>query len=133
VIHLGDHDPSGIDMTRDNTDRLAMFAREEVEVRRIALNMAQIIEYEPPPNPAKETDSRAEGYIAKYGAKSWELDALDPKVIDTLIENEIRDFIDEDRWEKAEAGEVLRRATLKAASDNWDKVEKLFKTKKQED
>ena len=132
VIHLGDHDPSGIDMTRDNTDRLAMFAREEVEVRRIALNMAQIIEYEPPPNPAKETDSRAEGYIAKFGAKSWELDALDPKVIDALIEGEIRDFIDEDRWEKAEAGEALRRSTLKAASDNWDKVEKLFKAKKED-
>jgi hypothetical protein len=42
VLHLGDHDPSGIDMTRDNTDRLKMFAGEDVEVRRLALNMDQV-------------------------------------------------------------------------------------------
>jgi hypothetical protein len=39
VLHLADHDPNGIDMTRDNIERLALYARQEVEVRRIALNM----------------------------------------------------------------------------------------------
>ena len=34
VLHLGDHDPNGLDMTRDNTDRLRLFAREPIEVRR---------------------------------------------------------------------------------------------------
>lgn len=58
IIHLGDHDPSGIDMTRDNKDRLSVFVGEEVEVRRIALNFDQVEEYSPPPNPAKLTDSR---------------------------------------------------------------------------
>jgi hypothetical protein len=38
VIHLGDHDPSGIDMTRDIGDRLAL-SDAETTVRRIALNM----------------------------------------------------------------------------------------------
>jgi hypothetical protein len=80
VLHLGDHDPSGIDMTRDNTDRLDLFARSGVEVRRLALNWDQVQQYRPPPNPAKETDSRCAGYVAEYGHESWELDALDPKV-----------------------------------------------------
>jgi hypothetical protein len=53
LIHLGDHDPSGIDMTRDNDDRLALFARERIDVRRIALNMDQVQRYNPPENPAK--------------------------------------------------------------------------------
>ena len=35
VLHLGDHDPSGIDMTRDNAERLEIFAEEGVEVRRL--------------------------------------------------------------------------------------------------
>lgn len=48
VLYLGDHDPSGMDMTRDHVDRLAMFARWPVEVRRLALNMSQIEEYDPP-------------------------------------------------------------------------------------
>ena len=54
VLHLADHDPNGIDMTRDNTERLALYARSEVEVRRIALNIDQVRRYNPPPNFAKE-------------------------------------------------------------------------------
>lgn len=129
VLHLGDHDPSGIDMTRDNADRLSMFARENVDVRRLALNMDQIRRYRPPPNPAKESDSRAEGYIAKFGGKSWELDALDPTVIDALIEAEIRSLIDEARWDEAKAREDARRSTLKFASENWGKIEKMSNRK----
>jgi hypothetical protein len=42
VIHLADHDPNGIDMTRDICERLKLYTRGEVEVRRIALNMDQV-------------------------------------------------------------------------------------------
>ena len=88
IIHLGDHDPSGIDMTRDITDRFSMFGAG-TEVKRIALNMDQVDEFNPPPNPAKTTDSRYEMYIADYGSESWELDALEPKVIVDLIEKTV--------------------------------------------
>jgi hypothetical protein len=70
VLHLGDHDPNGLDMTRDNRDRLAMFARQGVEVRRLALNMEQIERYRPPPNFAKETDSRYAAYMPRSLAES---------------------------------------------------------------
>lgn len=129
VLHLGDHDPSGIDMTRDNASRLEMFAGEEVEVRRLALNMDQIRRYRPPPNPAKDTDSRYASYAERFGDKSWELDALDPKVIDRLIGAELEDLIDPDKWEAAQAREEGRRAVLQAASANWAKVEKFLKGK----
>lgn len=45
VLHLPDRDPNGIDMTRDNTERLALYARQDVEVRRIALNIDQVRRY----------------------------------------------------------------------------------------
>jgi len=45
VIHLGDHDPSGMDMTRDNQSRLNIFADYGVRVDRIALNMDQIVSH----------------------------------------------------------------------------------------
>jgi len=48
VFHLGDHDPSGIDMTRDLRERLSMFSRHDVEVVRLALNMPQVEELKPP-------------------------------------------------------------------------------------
>ncbi|KKL95185.1 hypothetical protein LCGC14_1857180 [marine sediment metagenome] len=89
ILHLGDHDPSGIDMTRDNYDRLRMFSGDNVTVERIALNMDQIRKYNPPPSPAKTTDSRGTDYIAKFGIDSWELDALEPKVLTSLIEQNV--------------------------------------------
>ena len=89
ILHLGDHDPSGIDMTRDNFDRLRMFSDDNVTVERIALNMDQIKKYNPPPSPAKTTDSRGTDYIDKFGIDSWELDALEPATLIDLIEKNV--------------------------------------------
>ena len=192
VLHLGDHDPSGIDMTRDIEDRLRMFiegdiksahgiqvldavveayfegddseeewaidlklwseeehidpdgsnwsdwpdsARQhtakvwtdtlpkiDLEIRRIALTWDQVQQYNPPPNPAKLTDSRADGYIADYGYESWELDALDPATINDLIQNEIDDERDPDLWDEACDEQAEHRKKLKAVADDWDNL-----------
>lgn len=122
IIHLGDHDPSGKDMTRDIEDRLRIFTEMNVEVYRLALNWDQIQQYQPPPNPAKLTDSRADGYIAEFGYSSWELDALPPTVIRQIIENAVRGFRDEDLWNKAVAEEKEIIAQLKTASRRWNDV-----------
>ena len=122
LIHLGDHDPSGIDMTRDNGSRLSMFAGADVEVRRIGLNMDQIEQYNPPPNPTKVTDSRAEDYIRQFGHTCWELDALSPSVIAKLIEKEIKKFIDPDIWNETIERQRENRAFLTKVERNADRV-----------
>ncbi|SBW15298.1 hypothetical protein BR10RB9215_C12149 [Brucella sp. 10RB9215] len=127
VFHLGDHDPSGVDMTRDNRERLAMFARHNVQVVRLALNMDQIEEFNPPPNPAKETDSRAAGYIEEYGDSSWELDALEPTVIDRLIEDAILSRLNRGAWDKAKEGEGERKSLLQLTSDRWEDVSEFVR------
>ena len=122
VIHLGDHDPSGIDMTRDIIERLQLFieghtdrwtAEDHVDIMRIALNMDQIRQYDPPPNPAKFTDSRASAYVAKYGRSSWELDALEPSVMDTLIQAQINDIRDAGQWNARIAQENAEKQQLR--------------------
>lgn len=123
VLHLGDHDPSGIDMTRDNDERLTMFSEDEggrLVIKRLALNFDQIRRYKPPPNPAKLTDSRATGYIAKHGGNSWELDALQPRVIAALIQNNIERYIDGDEWEKALKREKKARAGISKLAEDWE-------------
>jgi hypothetical protein len=122
IIHLGDHDPSGMDMTRYIRDRLALFSRFDIEVIRIALNRDQIDQYNPPPNPAKLTDSRATGYIEQHGDESWELDALEPSVIEQLIEDQIMEIRNEDRWDARVALEEQHRAGLIKASQRWPDV-----------
>ena len=140
LLHLGDHDPSGIDMTRDNGDRLRMFIAGRAyadygrafEVRRLALNMDQVEKYNPPPNPAKLTDSRVGGYIKKYGSKSWELDALDPPVIAALIQGAIDDVRDPLLWASAQAREAAARGRLRKLAAGWAEKSTSRGRKKQE-
>ncbi len=116
VLHLGDHDPSGIDMTRDNEDRLQLLSHHaNIEVKRIALNMNQIKKYSPPPNPTKLTDSRAVPYMEQFGKSSWELDALSPTVIRNLIKKEVAQYRDDDIWAEDVAAQEEDRESLQTA------------------
>ena len=117
MLHLGDHDPSGIDMTRDNGDRLDVFAENGVEVRRLALNADQVQQYGPPPNPSKLTDSRAAGYLEEHGNEAWELDALEPSVISDLIEDELKSLIDDAGWATTEERQERERDLLRRLVD----------------
>jgi len=126
VLHLGDHDPNGIDMTRDVRDRLALYARQPVEVKRIALTMEQVEQYDPPPNFVKDSDTRTSGYRDRFGTdECWELDALSPTVIAELIRVEMEGLIDPEAWNAAKAGEARGRELLEATAENWTKVETL--------
>jgi hypothetical protein len=122
VFHFGDHDPSGIDMTRDNEERLNMFAGGEVVVKRLALNMNQIDQYDPPPNPAKMTDVRFAGYEARFGDESWELDALEPEVIAQLIQDGIDGIREPVAWDNALEMEQEHREQLNMVSSRWDEI-----------
>jgi len=109
VIYLGDHDPSGMDMSRDVGERLDLFLKTSLDrtheigpnelaaitVKRIALNMAQVREMKPPENPAKITDSRAKAYIERFGRSSWELDAIEPRKLAELVQTEVMKIMDQ--------------------------------------
>jgi hypothetical protein len=119
IFHLGDHDPSGIDMTRDNADRLEMFVGTPVSVQRLALNMDQIEELKPPPNPTKLSDSRAAAYVERFGDESWELDALDPSYIRNLISNAVGMVRDNSVWEDSLSEELGEIEQLKAMAKEF--------------
>lgn len=120
IYHFGDRDPSGIDMSRDIEDRIRMFTENEegcFDFIRIALNKEQVTRYKCPPNPAKLSDSRSSVYVKTHGSMSWELDALDPKVLSALVKSLATRAIDnEDLWEQREQEQILgRQKILKAA------------------
>ncbi len=123
VLHLGDHDPSGIDMTRDIEARLNLFSScADIEVRRIALTMEQIEEVQPPPNPAKMTDSRYGRYTSQYGEESWELDALEPRYIASLIEEHILAERDGGKWQEAVAQQEKERQQIANMIKRWGEL-----------
>jgi hypothetical protein len=124
IVHFSDHDPSGVDMTRDIEKRLNEDFNAYVQVRRVALTMDQIDQYSPPPNFAKEKDTRYEDYVDEFGTESsWELDALEPQVLAELIEDEISEVIDLDQWNKSLEREADEREQLRKHAE-------LFKAKK---
>ena len=126
IIHLGDHDPSGIDMTRDIQERLEMFGAD-VMVKRVALTMEQIDFYTPPPNPAKLTDSRCWGYIQKFGNESWELDALEPKVITDLITEQVTMYRGDTLYQQVCDQERREKRELQLLCDNYSEAVSFLK------
>lgn len=162
ILHIGDHDPSGLDMTRDIEDRLRTFiardwsglhmgfglhTRGQIKhsmwghmtdkgntwigdtnldpwkIKRIALNHDQVLQYDPPPNPAKQTDSRFEAYMAETGLdESWELDALEPMVLQRLIATEIDAVRNEDLWDDTVEVMEKNRHMLTRVGKNWNAV-----------
>jgi len=119
IFHLGDHDPSGIDMTRDNKERLEMFAGTPIIVQRLGLNYNQVEELNPPPNPTKMSDSRAAGYVERFGYESWELDALDPTYIRNLIEGAVNHIRDPEVWGRSLSREVAEKDRLQTLAKEW--------------
>lgn len=129
ILHFGDHDPSGRDMSRDIEDRLEMFIQDEAggpdcfELHRIALNMDQVRRYHPPPNPAKLTDSRCAAYVREFGDESWELDALEPVVITALIRSNVEAALGNDRlFRRRLAVRTRGRRVLTRISRQWERV-----------
>ncbi|OGV45175.1 MAG: hypothetical protein A2017_06450 [Lentisphaerae bacterium GWF2_44_16] len=104
-------------MTRDIDERMMIFG-VALTIERIALNMPQIEELQPPPNPAKLTDSRCLGYIKRYGKKSWELDALEPSYLTALVEKEVLKYRNDDRWSDMLKKEDSERQKLSDVLDD---------------
>lgn len=113
LFYLGDFDPSGEDMVRDIRERLIMFGVEDIDVCKIALTMSQIKQYNPPPNPAKITDPRAKDYIRRNGESSWEVDALNPRILSALIRDAFRTVVDEKKMKEMKKKEEIHKQKLR--------------------
>jgi hypothetical protein len=104
VLYIGDHDPSGLDMLRDIRDRIQIFNQDrfyDFELIQVALTRDQVREYNLPPNFAKESDKRYKAYVEATGDKEcWEIDALEPGVLQKLISANIERLIDIGKFNK---------------------------------
>ena len=123
LLYVGDHDPSGLDMVRDVRGRLSELLRYvPVDVIPVALTMDQIHEFNPPPNPAKITDSRAKSYIEQYGAASWEVDALRPDVLIRFVEEAILGYLDVGIMNEVVKREQKQVEELRYIAENFDAI-----------
>lgn len=125
ILYLGDHDPSGLDMIRDINKRVCEMLEYDgyesnFEIVPIALTMEQIRKYNPPPNPAKITDTRSPAYIEEFGKVSWEVDALPPEVLNKLLDSEILKLLDKTKYDRIVSRERKEKAEIKLFIDQYN-------------
>jgi len=128
ILYFGDYDPDGWEIPRSAARKLesisfvAGFKRLPVRWERVALNIGQIADYQPPPFEAKITSSRYQSYVDEQGTTSaWELDALPPDVLQMLIRKKVGAEWQEDISEENRrlVGEVREEMKDKMREDGW--------------
>lgn len=132
LLYVGDFDPSGLDMVRDIDDRITEFLENgetyynsyKFSIHHVALTLEQINERNPPPNPAKIKDPRAKWYIAKYGKKSYEVEALKPQYLINKIEEAIHQYIENDKYIKYLDKEKKQKEDMKNFADKYREGDK---------
>jgi len=110
ILYFGDYDPSGEDIPRsigDNLSRLGI----DVEIDRRLLLEHQVISMGLPPAPIKMGDSRSARWS---GLGQVELDAVEPKILQSFIRDAILEYRDEDLYEKLREVEETERAEYQA-------------------
>jgi hypothetical protein len=114
ILYYGDFDPSGMDIERHVDDTLTNDFDVDFAIDRVAINKAQIALYNIIPAPAKATDSRTAGFVRDEGV-SWqvELDAIDPPVLQKMIEEQIKAQIDWTIYNKRTDEEKRRQGKIK--------------------
>jgi hypothetical protein len=122
VLYFGDFDPSGVDIERDLTERLAKYDAGDFMVQRIALTREQIVDYSLPPMPVKRSDARSDGFMASYGDQAVELDALDPNTLKLLVAKSIASHIDIGAWRRKEKEIESLQNWLKDRLENMENL-----------
>jgi hypothetical protein len=118
ILYVGDYDPSGMFMSEvDLPNRFLRYGGAHVELKRIALTSNQVAHL--PSFPAKRKDPRYRWYVEHYGRTCWELDALDPNELRTIVEKAIKKEIEPVAWKRCSVVEKAEKESLRTVLDNW--------------
>jgi hypothetical protein len=114
IFHLGDLDPSGLDIQRFIHQTIQYFG-VTFEFKRLALTYEQVQAYRLLPNPTKKADPRSKRYVAEYGDRCWELDALEPRTLQAVVRGTVEAEVDKSTWDFIERiNQEARQKALEA-------------------
>jgi hypothetical protein len=123
ILYIGDLDPSGMTMSeRDLPDRLDRYGAENVTLERIALVKAQTVMLGAAPSfPAtdKQNDKNFRWFVANYGPRCWELDAMSPVDLREVVEYHIRLHIEWEPWDRGALVQAAEQESITDIITNW--------------
>jgi hypothetical protein len=121
VLYLGDWDPSGLHMSEiDIPTRIEKYDGY-IEIDRLAITEADTKAAGLPSFDAKtkQGDKRYRWFRERYGARCWELDALNPVLLRERVEDAVLDRLEPDAWERAEVVERAEQDSIRDILGNW--------------
>lgn len=109
VLHIGDHDPSGVHVFSSLAEDIEAFAGGgDVEFIRLAVTPEQAATFNLPSAPPKASDRRR-----FEGEETWQAEALDPRTLADIVTAAIEERIDRAIYEAVlEEKEKARQAVL---------------------
>lgn len=120
ALYVGDWDPSGLYMSeQDLPDRLKRYGGYTVTIERIALLSGDLPSLPSFPASDKRKDPRYRWFVERYGARCWELDAMQPNDLRARVEQAIEEVIDPEAWERCERAQEAEQHSLETLLDKW--------------
>lgn len=111
ILHIGDHDPSGVHIFGSLDEDVRAFIGEfggDAEFIRLAVTPDHIARYDLPTAPPKETDRRA------FTGETVQAEAIPPDVLARILQDAIGDYLDMDIYRQAVEIEREERRALVA-------------------
>jgi len=109
ILYMGDHDPSGVAIDVSLMKHMEDYGiADQVEFHRVAILVDQIVEFDLPTRPAKKNDGRGKGWVGEC----VEIDTLSTAQIQSLLEERIESYVDQDAWERTKKIEEAERHCL---------------------
>ena len=109
LYYLGDHDPSGVDISRHVEERIREHVPQaDLHFERIAVTPEQISAWSLPTRPTKRTDTRSRN----FDGGSVEVDAIPPAQLRQLVRDAIEQNIDRRALRVLMAAEESEREML---------------------
>jgi hypothetical protein len=126
ALYVGDFDPSGMFMSEEDLPkRLAEYGGHHVELKRIALTGAQVLDLPSFPASDKRKDPRFKWFTGRHGDQCWELDAMDPNDLRDCVEEAIEELIEPEAWERRERVNAAEKNNLREFLEKWNSLEKF--------
>lgn len=120
VLYVGDRDPSGMFMSEEDLPaRFAKYDGDHIKLRRIALTREQVRGLPSFPATDKRKDPRYRWFVANYGDRCWELDAMDPNDLRACVEEAIKELIEPVAWKRCEIVNQAEQESLKTILAKW--------------
>jgi hypothetical protein len=120
ALYVGDFDPSGMYMSQEDLpNRLSKYDGDHVTLKRIALTRDQVRGLPSFPATDKRKDPRYKWFVANYGDRCWELDAMDPNDLRDCVEEAIKELIEPVAWKRCEIVNQAEQDSLKTILKKW--------------